>query len=113
MKRQSPDPTAGRFVERRPGLLISQARNPLLQNCLAARLNCDEGDSHPRVRLGVNHLAECGEACAAMRNSQRNFRVLWEWTCGVHMAAEKAQVGGTCAKKTFCPHVGQLNASCE
>src|ERR1039457_3405064 len=75
MKRQSPDPTAGRFVERRPGLLISQARNPLLQNCLAARLNCDEGDSHPRVRLGVNDLAECGETFA----SSGNGLVVYTW----------------------------------
>ena len=53
-----------------PGLLSSQARQPLLQNCLAGWLNFGEGNSHPGVRLEVDHLAECGEACAAMRNSQ-------------------------------------------
>ncbi len=55
--RQSPDPTAGRFVERQPGLLNPQARQPLLQNCLARWLNCGEGDPHPGVRLGMDHLA--------------------------------------------------------
>jgi hypothetical protein len=66
--------------ERRRGLLTPQARNPLLQNCLAAWLKFSEGNSHPRVRLGVGHLAECGNTCAVMRNSQRNLRAFREWT---------------------------------
>lgn len=61
-------------------LLSSQARQPLFQNCLAMWLKFAKGNSHPGVRLGVDHLAECGNACAAMRNSQRNFRAFREWT---------------------------------
>src|SRR6266851_5347459 len=49
--------TSGRFVERQPGLFLSQARQPPLQNCLARWLNCGEGDPHSGVRLGMDHLA--------------------------------------------------------
>ena len=54
---QSPNPTAGRFVESRPGLLSSQARQPVLQNCLAKRLDCGEGDPHPGVLIAMGHFA--------------------------------------------------------
>jgi hypothetical protein len=78
-KRESPKRQHSDF--RKPaGLLASQVSNPFLQDCLAARLKFAEGNSHPRVRFGVNHHAECGKACAAMRNFQRDFRALWEWT---------------------------------
>lgn len=72
--------TAGRFVERPAGLLRSQARQPLLQSCLARWLNLGENNAHPGVRLEADHFAECGEACAAMGNSQGNFRAFREWT---------------------------------
>jgi hypothetical protein len=95
------------------GLLTSQARNPLLQNCLASWLKFAEGNAHPGVRLGVNHLAEGGKTCAAMRNSQRDFRSLREWACRVHAASKQAQVAGACCKKSFRAHIRQLNTSCK
>lgn len=72
-----------------------------------------ESNPHPGVRLGVDHLAECGNACAAVRNSQRNSGAFCEWTGRGHIAAEQAQVGGACGEEPFRLQIGQFNAGCE
>ena len=80
---------------------------------MAKRLDCGEGDPHPGIGLGVDHLAEGREACAAVGNPQRDLRPLRQWASGVHVASKQAQVRGACREEPIRPHVGQFNAGRE
>jgi len=70
-------------------------------------------DPHPVFRLGVNHLAERGEGCAAARNPQRDLRPLRDWDSRNRIASEQTQIAGECGEKPFRAHVGDFDAGCE
>ena len=76
---------------RRPKELRSfQARNPLLQNRLAAWLHFGEDNSHPVLRPGVNHLAVGGEGSAAARNPQLFGAHIADFSAGCERIAGSA-----------------------
>ena len=93
--------------------LLSQVREPSVQDRLALRLNREEGNSHPRVGSRMGYLPQSGDVCASARYPQSDLGPLWERAPCCHKTPEQGQVPGMSSKLLLRLHVGESNRSQE
>jgi hypothetical protein len=102
-----------RNAAKRERNLLLQLRQPHLQDWQAAVLDCSEGDSHPRVDSGIDHISQSSQAHTTVRDSQSDRGTIREKSRCLHKAAEQAQVLDPPRRALLGLSVGEFNTSHE
>jgi hypothetical protein len=93
--------------------LLSQVLEPCVQDCHVARLNRDEGDSHPRLRPRISHFSDRTEVHSGMRDFQPDLCPFRKRRHRFDKAPQKVQVFDVCRKLLFGLYVGEMDAGHE